>query len=113
VRAVARTASPRWALAARTETRDDTTILFLEGRIGYATLEAFRRAAREALAHPGTKLLILDMSGVDYLNGGGLREIIALGAEARARGGRVVVRGANHAVRVTMGLADFRRRGRR
>jgi len=110
---VAGNGSPRWTLAARAEIKDDTTILFLTGRVGYATLDTFERAAREALARPGLKLLILDLAGVDYLNGGGLRVIIALGAAARARGGRVVVRGASHAVRVTMGLADFRRRGRR
>lgn len=109
---VAGNGSPRWALAARAEIKDDTTILFLDGRVGYATLDAFERAATQALARPGLKLLILDLAGVDYLNGGGLRAVIALGGAARTSGARVVVRGASHAVRVTLGLADFRRRGR-
>jgi anti-anti-sigma factor len=103
----------QWRLAARAEIKEDSTLLFLEGRIGYATLAAFESAVREALARHGLQLLILDLAGVDYVNGGGLRAIIAAGAAARTAGARVVVRGARDAVRVTLGLADFRKRPRR
>ena len=113
MRAVPEPASRQWRLDARAEIKEDRTLLFFDGRVGYATLAAFESAVREALARPGLQLLILDLAGVDYLNGGGLRAIIAAGAGARARGARVVVRGATNAVRVTLGLADFRKRPRR
>ena len=102
--------SVRWRFSARVEHKGDTAILFVEGRVGYQALRDFLAAARRCLTLPGVRLLILDLAGLDYLNGGGLRGIIELGAQARTAGARVVVRGAADAVRVTLGLADFRRR---
>ncbi len=104
--------SVRWRFTTRVEHKAETAILFAKGRIGYQVVGEFTAAARQCLALPGVQLLIVDLAGVDYLNGAGLRAIITLGAESKARGARVVVRGANDAVRVTLGLADFRKKKR-
>jgi len=79
-------------------------VLTLEGRISHATIGQFRERLG---AGPGgnTRSIVLDLAGVDYLNGDGLRLLEGVASQLNGSGGELVVCGLQPVLRSLFDLA--------
>ena len=85
-----------WYLRAAEEDLGPVRLLVLEGRVSNATAPQLETALSR-LSAAGARTLIVDLAGVDYINGAGLRAFEA--AAARWNGsGRLIVCGLRPAV---------------
>ena len=76
----------RWPLRIHEERRDGALILVLAGRLGTASAVQFDAAVADAVLR-GDRRLVIDLKGVDYVSGAGLKALAtAAGACAEARG---------------------------
>ncbi len=86
-------------LAVRSVDQDGVAILELNGKImGSADAESLREAIASALSSGHTKLL-LDFSGVPWMNSQGVGALMALVTSLRTSGGHVKLVGVNERVR--------------
>jgi anti-anti-sigma factor len=76
----------------------------LEGRIWQTTISELDGAARQ-LVSEGVRILVLDLSQVDYLNSSALGAIEKLSTELAGLGGRLVLRNPTAPVRVALELS--------
>jgi anti-sigma B factor antagonist len=84
---------------------EDTVILHLSGHLGVGEgILALRAAVRQAMA-TGMSGLVLDLSGVGYLDAAGIGALIATQRVAFRAGHRVVLTGLRTRVRDILGLA--------
>lgn len=94
-----------WRLSNRTLTENGTIVLILEGRLGHATAPQLE-AMVEGVAQ-GSKDVVLDLAGVDYLSSAALKVIQSLAAEQAGRGGALTVRTPSPAARLSLELAGL------
>jgi anti-anti-sigma factor len=94
-------------LAVTVRRRDGAAILDLAGDVDASGEAALQRAYDEA---GGADPVVLDFSSTEYINSTGIALIVAVLAQARARGVRIVARGLSEHYReifeITR-LADF------
>jgi anti-anti-sigma factor len=93
-----------WYLRIQEEHLGTAVVLRLDGRVSNATTGDLA-AALARFCTPDHRAVALDLSGVDYVNGEGLRIIEAAAAGHRARQGEVVVFGLTPIVRTAFDLA--------
>jgi anti-anti-sigma factor len=93
-----------WYLRIQEEHLGTVLVLRLDGRVSNAT-SGDLAAALARFCTPEHRAVALDLSGVDYVNGEGLRVIEAAAAGHRARQGEVVVFGLTPIVRTAFDLA--------
>lgn len=93
-----------WYLRIQEEHLGTVVVLRLDGRVSNATTGDLA-AALARFCTPDHRAVALDLSGVDYVNGEGLRIIEAAAAGQRARQGEVVVFGLTPIVRTAFDLA--------
>jgi anti-anti-sigma factor len=93
-----------WYLRIQEEHLGTVVVLRLDGRVSNATTGDLA-AALARFCTPDHRAVALDLSGVDYVNGEGLRIIEAAAAGHRARQGEVVVFGLTPIVRTAFDLA--------
>lgn len=94
-----------WRLSHRTVGENRTIVLILEGRLGHATAPQLK-AMVEGVAQ-GSKGVVLDLAGVDYLSSAALKVIESLAAEQAGRGGALTVRSPSPAARLSLELAGL------
>lgn len=70
----------------REETAGDATILELTGRIDSVTSPRLTERL-EALVAAGSRRLVIDLAGVDYISSAGLRSFMIGGRKAKQAGG--------------------------
>jgi anti-anti-sigma factor len=76
----------RWPLRINEERRDGALILVLAGRLGTASAGQFDAAVAGAVLR-GDRRLVIDLKGVDYVSGAGVKALAAAaGVCAGARG---------------------------
>jgi anti-sigma B factor antagonist len=82
------------------EVLDDAILLAkLEGKIiDQTTANELSNTVTNELS-AGKNLLILDLSGVDYINSNGLNSLISILTKTRTKGGEMVVLGLNEKVK--------------
>lgn len=91
-----------WYLRVDHKTVQAVSVLTLEGRVSSLTVSELNRSLTSAAA-----ALVLDLTGVDYINSAGLR-VLADASRAFAQGGRpFVVCGMKDAVSVAVALAGL------
>jgi anti-anti-sigma factor len=95
-----------WRLTVANEHRNGVLIVAPVGRIAAASVGLLERAFEEAIAH-GTRQLVLDLEGVDYISSAGLQAIDAFVARLNATSGMLVVCGVADAVRLTFDFAGL------
>jgi len=78
----------------------DTTILQLQGPLTMATLFDFQKAVRQ----PDLKNLILDLSGVPYIDSAGLGVILSAWAHSQRTGSKFAVTNVSDRVRVMLNM---------
>jgi len=78
----------------------DTTILQMQGPLTMATLFDFQTAVRQ----PDLKNLILDLTGVPYIDSAGLGVILSAWAHSQRTGTKFAVAGVSDRVRVLLDM---------
>ncbi len=76
--------SPKPALQIETEKSPNQVTLRINGRLVADTSEQFQHAVREQLSN--TKVLVLDMTGVSYLDSSALGAVVGLKISAKRAG---------------------------
>jgi anti-anti-sigma factor len=97
--------TPAWRLSNQTVAENGTIVLILEGRLGHAAAPQLK-AMVEGVAQ-GSKDVVLDLAGVDYLSSAALKVIEGLAAEQAGRGGELTVRAPSPAARLSLELAGM------
>jgi anti-sigma B factor antagonist len=87
-------------------TRNGVTVLAPAGRIDTTTSPALEDTVR-GLLDEGTRALLVDFGGVEYISSAGLRVFLVLAKRMRDVGGRVVLCGMGQPVRQVFQLAGF------
>jgi len=77
------------------ERRKDTVIAHVTGELDHCSAPAVRRELDRMIADPGVKQLVLDLSGMTFMDSSGIGVILGRYREMRRRGGGVAVRGMN------------------
>jgi anti-anti-sigma factor len=95
-----------WRLTIGNEHHDGVLVVAPAGRIAAASVGLLESAFAEALAR-GTRQLVLDLEGVDYISSAGLQAIDAFVGRLHAADGMLVVCGVADAVRLTFDLAGL------
>jgi anti-anti-sigma factor len=95
-----------WRLTVGNEHQNGVLVVAPAGRIAAASVGLLERAFAEAIAH-GTRQLVLDLEGVDYISSAGLQAIDAFVARLHATDAMLVVCGVADAVRLTFDLAGL------
>jgi anti-sigma B factor antagonist len=87
----------------------NTLVLTLTGRIDNSTTDAFKAGidARVAACSDGGDRLILNFSGVEYISSVGLRVLMLMARQSRARGGTIVVAALQSVVREIFEISRF------
>lgn len=78
------------ALTMRLDQGDQHWTLSLQGELDYAECAAFRMTIDRILKH-APRAVIVDLSGLDYLDSSGLGLLLALSKEHAAQGGRLIL----------------------
>jgi anti-sigma B factor antagonist len=73
----------------------DGVVLHVTGELDVATSELLEAALR-ALQMDGWPNIVLDLSGLSFIDSTGLNVLVGAHRRAKARGGSVVIRGASH-----------------
>ena len=89
-----------WALEIATERVAGAIVLVPKGRIGSVTAGAFAEAVSAARA--AAPRVVIDLAGVDYISGEGIK---VLKAGSSKNGAGTIVCGLHEAVRITLELA--------
>ena len=91
-----------WFLRTSEEEIGAARLIVLEGRVSHVTVPVLEKA----LSRPFTdgRPVIVDLTGVDYVNGAGLRVFEAAAARCNRSGGRLVVCGLHPAVHAAFRL---------
>jgi anti-anti-sigma factor len=87
-------------------TRDGVTILAPTGRIDTTTSPALEDAVR-AIFDAGSRALVVDFEGVEYISSAGLRVFLVLAKRMRDAGGHLVLCGMGQPVHQVFRLAGF------
>lgn len=85
---------------------DDVCICSLQGRMDGTGAPAIEAQA-QALFAAGTKQLVLDLSGVEYISSAGLRCVLVIAKKAGAISGKVVLCSLSPMVADVMKISGF------
>jgi anti-sigma B factor antagonist len=93
-------------LSIRTEVRDGVTVLFVSGEVDLAGSPHLGKAL-DAAQSPGAPLVV-ELSGVDFIDSAGLRALVQAELDAAKLGGRLLIVPSPAATRVfeIAGLVD-------
>jgi len=88
--------------------RPGTVVARVEGVVDSTTLEVFFRTVT-GIFTPEVKNLLLDVSGMSFISSGGLSVLQDAYEKAEARGGTVLIVGANEQIMELFGVVGFQR----
>lgn len=92
-----------WYLRTSVEDLGPVRVVAVEGRVSNATAAELARVLTGQSTGP--RELVVDLTGVDYINGAGLRAFESAAAALADSGGELVVCGLQPPVQVAFGLA--------
>lgn len=93
-----------WYLRTSEEDLGSIRLVVVEGRVSSATAAELGRVLTGQLAD-GPRTVVIDLTGVDYINGAGLHAFETAAASLVAAGGELVVCGLQPPVQVAFDLA--------
>ena len=93
-----------WYLRTSEEDLGAVRLVVVEGRVSSATAAELARVLAGQLGG-GPRTVVIDMAGVDYINGAGLRTFETAAASVAGSGGELVVCGLQPPVQVAFELA--------
>jgi len=92
-------------MSIRTRTLNDITVLELEGTIDSKTVPDIQAEVISATSDKSK--VILDMSGVDYLSSAGLRMLLLVYRQIKARNGNIALVGLSEEIKDIMSNTGF------
>ena len=95
-----------WQLHTRVSIHQGTPVLALEGRVGHAAT-AQLEAAAETLLAGAPRVVIIDLSGIDYLSSAALKVFKGLAEDQDREGGRLILRAPSVAARLALELSGL------
>ncbi len=95
-----------WRLHTKTLVEAGTAVLFVEGRLDHAASRPLETAALQHAADPNG-VVIIDLSGVDYLSSASLKVFAALAERQAGHGGRLLLRSPSVAARLALDLSGL------
>ena len=90
-----------WRLEIERETRGETLILALHGRLGTGSAGALIDAVLPEVEQ-GRRAILVDLQGIDYMSSAGLIAIDAVAGRIRVAGGELVLCNACDPVRLVL-----------
>jgi anti-anti-sigma factor len=93
----------------QTSRTDACATLRLSGRFQFDSRRDFRSAYDQFIADAGVKVIVLDFTGVDYLDSSALGMLLLLREKAGAVGKEVELANTRGAVRQVLDVANFAR----
>ena len=93
-----------WFLRSSEEDRGNVRLVSLEGRVSHATASGLTRALAGS-QEEGRRAVVVDLSGVDYINGAGLQVFETAAARLSALDSELVICGLRPAVQAVFDLA--------
>jgi anti-anti-sigma factor len=93
-----------WFLRASQQDLGAVVVLAVEGRVSNASARDLA-GWLAAIRHRGPRGLVVDLSGVDYINGTGLQLLTATGAELAAANAELVVCGLSPGMQAIFDMA--------
>ena len=95
-----------WYLRVAQERLENVIVLTASGRVSSRTFRELESALAAAADSP-VRLVVLDLSQVDYISSPGLRAVMSVSKRLTAEGRRFVVCGLHDAVRVAFTLGGL------
>jgi anti-anti-sigma factor len=86
--------------------QDDAVIIRISGRMDAVTAPEFEQAC-EPLIESGEKLLIADMTNLEYISSAGLRSILSTAKKLKAVQGQITFCNLNGMVRDVFSMSGF------
>lgn len=93
-------------LDVRIDERDAWTVVTLTGQLDVATAPGFRQSLQEA-QYVGAQRVVVDLSGVEFLDSFGLGVLVGGLRRARLHGGRLVLAAPNDRVRQILEITSL------
>jgi anti-sigma B factor antagonist len=93
-------------LDVRIDERDAWTVVTLAGQLDVATAPNFRQSLQEA-QYVGAQQVVVDLSGVEFLDSFGLGVLVGGLRRARLHGGRLVLAAANDRIRTVLEVTSL------
>ena len=101
-----RTGKRRCSMVFSTEKQGEVAIVAASGRLDAAGAPEIEVHCK-ALVQEGTKRLLLDLAGVEYVSSAGLRSLLVLAKTAKGAGGSLALCGLTPTVREVMCISGF------
>lgn len=82
---------------------EDRIVLVLNGRLDLVSATAFRSAIDDTVNH-GPKRVVVDLSGVPFIDSSGLGALVGAFKRTTGAGGKLRIAGASHQVRDVLSI---------
>ena len=89
--------------------KGDTVTVYLDGELDHHTAKGVRAELEALIESPRVKRLVLDLSGLTFMDSSGIGFILGRYKLAREYGGRVVVAGTGKKTRTILEMAGLAR----
>lgn len=93
-------------LDVRIDEHDTWTVVTLSGQLDVATAPGLRQSLQEA-QYAGAQRVVVDLSGLEFLDSFGLGVLVGGLRRARLHGGRFVLAGANDRIREILEITSL------
>lgn len=90
-----------------TRSADSQTTLVLQGRFDFHTHRDFRSAYEQPLENAQVREIVIDLSGVDYLDSSALGMLLLLRERAESQGKHVALAKMHGTVKQVLDVANF------
>ena len=91
----------------KTSIQGEIPVLLIEGRLDHAASGQLEAAVLQQAASPDATVIVVDLSGVDYLSSAALRVFTSLADRQSQRGGRLRLRAPSIAARLALELSGL------
>lgn len=89
------------------QSKDGKITLNLRGRFDFTAHRAFKAAYEEALEDAGAREIILDLSGVEYLDSSALGMLLILRDRAKETAKQIILGNCSTSVKEVLRVANF------
>jgi stage II sporulation protein AA (anti-sigma F factor antagonist) len=89
-----------------TRTEGSVTVVAIRGKLDAVTAPTFEQHVR-ATVDAGNHAIVVDLARLDYISSAGLRALLVLAKQVKARGGKACVAGVSGDVRSVFEMSGF------
>ena len=89
-----------------TRREGSVTVVAITGKLDAVTSPAFEQQVRETV-NAGNHAIVVDLARLDYISSAGLRALLVLAKQVKAKGGKACVAGVSGDVRSVFEMSGF------